>query len=146
MILLSLCCCGHDELTKFEMSEKLNLSVSSVEARESEKKKRQRERDKDRLCSPEGARRRKNAKYMKGMKQQKEDPKLKHASGKVALTESARTASAAAKKKTKKSPKPCESCGYPGHTKSSCTLPPANKYGEGLGHVAKVHRPELLDW
>jgi hypothetical protein len=147
MLLLSVCCyCGNEELTKKELSNILGISVTKVEEKSSAERARKRKQDHDRRCSPEGAARRKDAKFTKGERQGKEDPKMRHMSGKVSLKQSAKTSATKRQRAAKRTAKPCGSCGKKGHSVGDCPMPPEQKYGKGLGRLSKKDIPELLDW
>lgn len=138
MLLLSLCRSGAEEITSVQLSAKLGLDDTVVEAVARSVSKKKREADHKRLCGDEGKKRRKDAKYTKDIRRGKEDSKKRHKSGKVSLKESAKT--------TRKKIRPCKKCGQPGHTPKDCPMPNQDMYSKPKGRLAKRHKANLLDW
>lgn len=139
MVLLAAASCGHEEATKFGIAEKLGLRPNSVQKKASAQIDKKRKRNHEESSSQKGKDRRKVAKMTQDVRRGKSDQKGKrHISGKVPLTDSAKTT--AKKEKAARRPRPCPNCGDPAHTKSACTMPPMP------AKTAREFTPALVDW
>ena len=119
---------GNIEKTHDQVSEKLSLPVHATEVKHQEMERKVAECRRKCQRSEKFKNRRKNSKMRREFITGKADAQKRHKSGKVPLTESAKSnAGGSAGKKKKGGPRKCSKCHQPGHISSGCKMPPARK-------------------
>ena len=118
---------GNVEKTHDKMSTKLGIPVTSAETKFLKRSAKKAKKNKARQITPEAKQRRALRKMTKTIALSKEEAKKAHKTGKVPISESAKSCvGKAGDKKSRKSPC-CTNCGLPGHNKKICKMPPKRK-------------------
>ena len=116
---------GNIARTNAQVSRKLSLTMTSPEVKYQEKADKRQAKVRARQKSPLAKARRQLAKLSKDFRMGKVDASKAHSSGKVPLSESAK--SNAVIKKANRKPAQCSNCKQTGHTSGNCKMPRSKK-------------------
>ncbi len=118
---------GNIEKTHDQVSQRMGLPIHRTERRHQTKAVKKRERDQKRQKSEKYKKSRSLAKMTKDLRMGKVDARKMYKSGKVPLTESAKSSVGKSSQKKPKKQGTCSNCKLPGHTRTTCKLPPQRK-------------------
>jgi hypothetical protein len=118
---------GNVEKTHDKVSAELGIPVTSAETKFLKKAAKKAKKNKVRQNTPEAKQARMLSKMNKSIILSKEEAKKAHKTGKVPISESAKSCVGETGGKKPRKPRCCTNCGLPGHNKLICKLPPKEK-------------------